>query len=1625
MQTEEVWRFEAFGIYVGAAGFESADVDGDGVPELVAGSYDFDASQRPMEYLYEAINRYWMVVDASSGFTIEWASPSYPSLVQSVRVQDIDGDGADEVLIGAGSTLEVWEWRNGAMERTLSLPTLAQEVRGITHADVDGDSVTEWVFCDADDLFVYDAETGALELQAVGYGGFDTAAGDVDGDGAVEIVVGGDPWEGTSGVGGHVLDGATGALEWTDPRRFGRRVATADVDGVDGQDEIVAWWGYDFGLAVIDGVTQVSRWETPGSWPEVKDAVILDTDGDGQLEIVYPDDANLLIRYHDAATGFEEISISVPDLSTLGLAIADFQGSSDLDVVWYESTLYGPYDRLRLFDFPSDLFLFETEDLRGPYYGLATGMLDGQPRLVHSVYQGPGGYESGRYQVRALDGTLISTTEADPLSGAGLWRVRVGDLASQPGDEVALTATTIGIYGFGMRDASGDEFWRQSVTAGEAQGLALGDVDADGAVEVVGTTGRDFFVQGEVMVFDGESGAFENSVADLWTPDSDMTLLRLGQLDADPALEIVVAEEGGDVTLLDGVTLAVESATFDLLITALDLVDVDGDSLLDPVVGTSTGDILRIDPVSGAVASILGTWTGPIHGLDAVDVDGDGDDDLVFVANGVPTAIDAGTGTVLWTGPDLGADAGRHDSLLAGDFDSDSRAEVWINRGARGMVLYELTPVVGTVPEMTIYEPAPGSVAYCYLQPWGCYVSFSGDSTDVEDGWLPDSSVLWRSDLEGVLTTGYDYYDQLTIAGTHAITLEGTDSDGNVGVAGFDFQVLVENFEAPVLTITQPADGATFLLGEQVQIVGSALDAEAGDLSPNIWWSIQPTFRWYGEGGAPVLDTSQIGLGTHVLEASVYDADLWSTASITIEVVADGPSVTILEPADGTTILEGTSLTFRATATDNQDGELSSGLSWVSDQQGTIGTGTEITVSDLVPGQHQIQASVTDLDGNPGTAQLSVTVTPNTPPAVAILSPNDLDVFVDGDLITFVGDASDAEDGDLTAQIAWWSSSIGDLGTGASITTTLPIGTLQAVRATVTDAQGVSRVDEIRVDIVPNQVPTVAISSPADGTTVVEGTAVTLAGSASDVEDGDLTASLVWSSELDGVYGTGGSLTVTPSVGLHTIRAGATDSKGAEGFHQVSLRVLANTPPPVSITSPPPGTSVVEGTSVTFAAVAPDTEDGDLSASITWTSNLDGVIGTGGSVATSSLSVGSHEVTASVTDSHGTSGSETVTVTITANTPPTVEILAPATGLSVVEGTSVSFTGSATDIEDGELTSSLAWTSSLDGALGTGASVATSSLSVGSHVITASVTDSHGAPALASITLTVQPLPPSVTITAPADGSDATIGDTVTLTGSALDLRDGDLSAAIAWSSSLDGALGTGASVSIATLSLGTHTITAQVTDSNGLSGAAQISLRVRPLPVTLTLISIAGEDGWVREAGETSGVGDTASASNAGKNALRIGDSRQDEQLKAIVSFDTSAIPDGAEVQSAILRLTRGGSRGGDPWTQPVFGALSIDVAPAGGFGGNAVLEDSDFEATAAVSQSGTMSVVLNQGEVSEGSLDAAGRAAVDVAGVTQLRLAFAVDDDDDRSDDMAGFYPGENGNASRRPALVIVYQE
>ena len=228
-----------------------------------------------------------------------------------------------------------------------------------------------------------------------------------------------------------------------------------------------------------------------------------------------------------------------------------------------------------------------------------------------------------------------------------------------------------------------------------------------------------------------------------------------------------------------------------------------------------------------------------------------------------------------------------------------------------------------------------------------------------------------------------------------------------------------------------------------------------------------------------------------------------------------------------------------------------------------------------------------------------------------------------------------------------------------------------------TNPEGLVNVSGIGLSL--NNPPSTVITSPANGTTFAFGSTISFQGSANDAEDGNRTSSLVWTSSIDGQIGTGGSFSRVLSAGTHTITATATDSGGKTSSASISATVQSfNNPPAVVITGPETGYSCVSGATVLFTGAAIDAEDGDRTAGIVWKSNLDGNLGTGGTVY-KTLSVGSHTITATTTDSGGKSASDTITVVVQPVATPTLRVTVTTDKPAYVNRNKVYLTATVTD----------------------------------------------------------------------------------------------------------------------------------------------------------------------------------------------------------------------------------------------------------------------------------------------------------------------------------------------------------
>ncbi len=678
------WQRAIFGVGIGATGLSVADIDADGDQEVVAaaGTHAFWS------------NSYWYVVSREgAGYAQTWVSPPYPASIQAVRVAQADGDAALEVLVASGNQLQVYDGSTLSVQQTLTLPTSTPV--GLTVADVDADGSRELVFCDSSRLYIMDLASGAVEFNGASLGGKDLAVGQVDGDAALEIIIA----NGSSA--GYVVDGQTRAIQWTNASGFGDIVRVGDIDS-DGLAEIIAGFTWTTGLRVYQGDIQTLAYSVPVS--NLGAVRVADVEGDGPLELIYGDAQWGSVHVLNGATGVQKWALANPEHGVTDIAVGNVDGDAAREILWGAGYSSSGADHLYVADAVTRTRDWESQDITGPFYALGAGDVDadGRTELLYGSFESDSGYGDGLFFIHDGASKALEYQSGEPTGSnlTGLWRIRSANVDSDAQQEV-FVSTSSGYDGLiicydGLTHA---EQWRSAGISGASiRGMQLADVDGDGALEVVASVGIEHTgaLGAFVYVYDAATGALEWQSPALSGSWQQLSLLRVANVDADAAQEIVVADLGVGLWIIDAATRTVQLTTADLDITALETADLNGDRRSEVIIGTAAGALKVLDVATGAVSQTLYTSSAQINGLAVADLSADGTPDYVFASGNQLRLVNGASRTEEWSSGVIGADVGAQDGLFLANIDTDSRTEIGVNTGLTGFMIYEVAAGVAS-----------------------------------------------------------------------------------------------------------------------------------------------------------------------------------------------------------------------------------------------------------------------------------------------------------------------------------------------------------------------------------------------------------------------------------------------------------------------------------------------------------------------------------------------------------------------------------------------------------------------------------------------------------------------------------------------------------------------------------------------------------------------------------------------------------------------------------------------------------------------------------------------------------------------------------------------------------------
>lgn len=590
-------------------------------------------------------------------------------------------------------------------------------------------------------------------------------------------------------------------------------------------------------------------------------------------------------------------------------------------------------------------------------------------------------------------------------------------------------------------------------------------------------------------------------------------------------------------------------------------------------------------------------------------------------------------------------------------------------------------------------------------------------------------------------------------AASHTVTARSEYLGTSSTTASLTFTIDTTAPAAPL--ITTPASSPSYLASSAATIAGSAEANSTVTVYDGA--TLIGTVVANGSGNWTLSPT--LAVGSHSITARSTDAannvSVPSSAA-TLIVDTSAPTVTLSSPANGVTINIATP-TIVFSVADTNSGAISA--CYIDGVSTTCSSGYVPTT--LGQGSHTVRVANTDLAGNVGSSTTNTfTVDTIAPSAPVISTPSTSPLYTSNATPTIAGSAESGSTVNIYADGILVGTVTATGGSWSKVISALTAGTHSIVARATDGAGNVSADSNAKTIVVDQTAPAApAITNPATSPTYAKTTTPTIAGTAepgSSVTVYDAAAP-VGTATTDG----GGAWSLTTSTllaGSHTLTAKATDLAGNISPASSGKTIIVDTTPPgtPTITTPVLSSIVTSDTTPTVAGTA---EAGSIVNVLDGNVVVGTVVADGSgdwSIDTSTLSQGSHTITATATDAAGnvSVASAAKTIVVDTDTPDAPVISTPASSPYYTTDVTPTVGGSAetgTTVKLYEGNTLLATATASGGSW----SVDTSTLPEGPHTLVAIATDGGGnsSAASAAVTIIVDNTTPSVAISVPDNGS--------------------------------------------------------------------------------------------------------------------------------------------------------------------------------------------------------------------------------------------------------------------------------
>lgn len=238
-------------------------------------------------------------------------------------------------------------------------------------------------------------------------------------------------------------------------------------------------------------------------------------------------------------------------------------------------------------------------------------------------------------------------------------------------------------------------------------------------------------------------------------------------------------------------------------------------------------------------------------------------------------------------------------------------------------------------------------------------------------GHVLATNAIYVDELDG--DTGMRIFTELVPMATGATYLQ-LRADGVV----LDEQAA--SAHAPQVTLLSPNGGEDVIPGSVVR--WSVTDADGDALTIMLLYSRDDGVTWRpikmgATGNSYTLENPLREASAARMRVIASDGFLTAQddSDQLFSIPGNAPWAVIGGPAEGVVIPPGTPVVLEGWGYDLDDGPLSEGaLTWTSDRDGTLGTGPEVLLTSLSPGQHRITLTATDGKANLGSDAVDILV---------------------------------------------------------------------------------------------------------------------------------------------------------------------------------------------------------------------------------------------------------------------------------------------------------------------------------------------------------------------------------------------------------------------------------------------------------------------------------------------------------------------------------------------------------------------------------------------------------------------------------------------------------------------------